>query len=77
MRTGEGFLAQFKGMQNNKMDEFFAEYPHAKYFAENYKPLWPYSFATEQWHGAHAFKFIAAQGKEPFSAGESSPSRTS
>lgn len=64
--TGEGFLAMFKGKLNNNMDQFFADYPHGKYFAENHKPLWPYSFATEQWHGVHAFKFIDGQGKETF-----------
>jgi catalase len=37
--TGEGFLVQFKGKLNNKIDEFFTQYPYIKYFAENYKSL--------------------------------------
>jgi len=64
--TGEGSLAQFKAMKDDKMEEFFKEYPFAKYYYENHKPLWPYSFATEQWHGVHAYKFISKDGKETY-----------
>ncbi|KAF1343822.1 catalase-like domain-containing protein [Delphinella strobiligena] len=64
--TGEGFLDQFKGMRDGKMDEFLEKYPHAKYFNENQAPAHSYSFATEQWHSIHAFKFINAQGSERF-----------
>lgn len=64
--TGEGFLDQFKAMRDGKMDEFLDKYPHAKYFQENQAPAHAYSFATEQWHATHAFKFTNAEGKERY-----------
>lgn len=64
--TGEGFLDQFKHTRDGKMDEFLAKNPHAKYFSENQSPSHAYSFATEQWHGTHAYKFTNADGQERF-----------
>lgn len=64
--TGEGFLDQFKAMRDGKMDDFLEKYPHAKYFMENQLPAHAYSFATEQWHATHAFKFTNAEGKERY-----------
>ncbi|EMC98822.1 hypothetical protein BAUCODRAFT_381694 [Baudoinia panamericana UAMH 10762] len=64
--TGEEFLEQFKAMKAGKMDEFLENRPHAKYFQANQAPAHSYSFATEQWHGIHAFKFINGEGKERF-----------
>ncbi|QIW98607.1 hypothetical protein AMS68_004125 [Peltaster fructicola] len=64
--TGEGFLDQFKAMRDGKMDDFLEAYPHAKYFMENQSPAHAYSFATEQWHSIHAFKFTNAEGKERY-----------
>lgn len=62
--TGEGFLEQFKAMKAGKMEEWLEKNPHAKYFQENQAPAHAYSFATEQWHATHAFKFVNAEGKE-------------
>lgn len=62
--TGEGFLNQFKAMRDGKMDDFLEKYPHRKYFMENQSPAHSYSFATEQWHSVHAFKFINNEGAE-------------
>ncbi|KAF2644854.1 heme-dependent catalase [Massarina eburnea CBS 473.64] len=64
--TGEGFLEQFKAMQSGKMEEWVENNPHAKYFQANQAPAHAYSFATEQWHATHAFKFTNAEGKETF-----------
>lgn len=64
--TGEGFLDQFKAMRDGKMEDFLNAYPHARYFMENQSPAHSYSFATEQWHSIHAFKFTNAEGKERF-----------
>lgn len=64
--TGEGFLDRFKAMRDGKMEEFLDRYPHARYFNENQAPAHSYSFATEQWHSIHAFKFIDAKGSERF-----------
>jgi catalase len=66
VNSGKGFLDQFKAMRDGKMDEFLNNYPHAKYFMENQSPAHAYSFATEQWHSTHAFKFINAEGKERY-----------
>ncbi|KAI0170209.1 catalase-like domain-containing protein [Pestalotiopsis sp. NC0098] len=55
--TGEGFLDQFKAMRDDKMEDFLNKYPHERYFMENQSPSHSYSFATEQWHSIHAFKF--------------------
>lgn len=48
------------------MEAFFTKYPHARYFDDNQKPAHAYSFATEQWHGIHAYKFINGKGEERF-----------
>lgn len=64
--TGEGFLEQFKAIKAGKMEDFLAKNPHAKYFTENQSPAHAYSFATEQWHATHAFKFVDSAGKETF-----------
>lgn len=64
--TGEGFLDQFKAMKAGKMQEFLDNNPHAKYFQENQTPGHAYSFANEQWHGTHAYKFVNAEGQERF-----------
>ncbi|KEQ82508.1 heme-dependent catalase [Aureobasidium pullulans] len=64
--TGEGFLDQFKAMRDDKMEEFLDKYPHARYFMENQSPAHSYSFATEQWHSIHAYKFVNDEGKERY-----------
>ncbi|KAF2164276.1 hypothetical protein M409DRAFT_56564 [Zasmidium cellare ATCC 36951] len=64
--TGEGFLDQFKAMRDNKMEDFLNNYPHARYFMENQSPAHSYSFATEQWHSIHAFKFTNDKGEERY-----------
>lgn len=64
--TGEGFLEQFKAMKAGQMDEWVANNPHAKYFQENQAPSHAYSFATEQWHATHAYKFINDKGEERY-----------
>lgn len=64
--TGEAFLEQFKAIKGGKMDEWVEKNPHAKYFQENQTPAHSYSFATEQWHSIHAFKFTNNEGKEKF-----------
>lgn len=64
--TGQGFLEQFQAMRDGKMDDFLNKYPHAKYFMDNQSPAHAYSFATEQWHSIHAFKFVNREGKERF-----------
>ncbi|KAE9967676.1 hypothetical protein EG328_008050 [Venturia inaequalis] len=67
--TGEAFLDQFEAIKDGSkeaMDKFFAKYPHAKYFDENQKPAHSYSFATEQWHGIHAYKFVNAKGESRY-----------
>ncbi|CAK3871485.1 heme-dependent catalase [Lecanosticta acicola] len=63
---GQGFLDQFVAQKNGTFDKFLAERPHAKYFVENQSPAHSYSFATEQWHSIHAFKFVDARGMERF-----------
>lgn len=64
--TGKGFLDQFKAMRDDKMEDFLNEYPHARYFMENQPPAHSYSFATEQWHSIHAYKFVNEDGKERY-----------
>lgn len=64
--TGEGFLDQFKAMRDDNMEDFLDKYPHARYFMENKSPAHSYSFATEQWHSIHAFKFVNDAGKEQY-----------
>lgn len=64
--TGESFLEQFKAMKTGKMEEWVNANPHAKYFQENQAPAHSYSFATEQWHSVHAFKFTNEKGEERF-----------
>lgn len=66
VNSGEGFLDQFKAMKAGKMDAFLEKYPHGKYFMENQSPAHAYSFATEQWHSTHAYKFTNNEGKETF-----------
>ncbi|KAF3039627.1 hypothetical protein E8E11_005189 [Didymella keratinophila] len=64
--TGEDFLKQSKAMKAGKMEEWTNANPHAKYFQENQAPAHSYSFATEQWHSVHAFKFTNEKGEERF-----------
>lgn len=66
VNSGEAFLDQFKAMRDNKMEDFLNKYPHARYFNENQAPAHAYSFATEQWHSTHAFKFVNQEGAERF-----------
>lgn len=62
VNSGEGFLEQFQAMKAGKMDEWLAGNEHAKYFVDNQSPQHAYSFANEQWHSTHAFKFVNASG---------------
>ncbi|THZ95018.1 heme-dependent catalase [Aureobasidium pullulans] len=64
--TGEGFLDQFKAMRDDKMEEFLDKYPYARYLMENQSPTHSYSFATEQWHSIHAYKFVNDEEKERY-----------
>jgi catalase len=67
--TGVAFLEQFQAIKDGSeeaMNNFFDKYPHARYFDENQKPSHSYSFATEQWHGIHAYKFTNEKGESRF-----------
>lgn len=62
---GEGFLAMFKyALGKITREQLDHDWPYVAWYERNRKPLWPVSFATEQWHGIHAFSLINDDGKE-------------
>lgn len=75
-RTGAEFLemlraiaasatAAVQGISPSPVEKFFETHPHAYKFATYPKPS-PDSFATEQYFGVNAFKFVNGEGKETF-----------
>lgn len=64
---GEGFLAMFKANLGKITEEqLHHDWPYVAWYGRNRKPLWPMSFASEQWHGIHAFTLDAQDGKRTY-----------
>ena len=60
---GEGFLAMFKHALGKITEEqLHKDWPFVPWYSRNRKPLAPMSFASEQWHGIHAFSLDAEDG---------------
>ncbi|KAF7187745.1 Catalase-related peroxidase [Pseudocercospora fuligena] len=67
VNRGEGFLAMFKHALGKITEEqLHKDWPFVAWYQRNRKPLWPMSFASEQWHGIHAFSLDAHDGKRTF-----------
>lgn len=64
--SGEEFLELFQAINGGKMDEFMRTHSHAKYFTENQAAPHAVSFATEQFHGVNAFRFVNIEGRETY-----------
>lgn len=63
VNRGEGFLAMFKAQLGKITEEQLNhDWPYVAWYGRNRKPLWPMSFASEQWHGIHAFTLDAEDG---------------
>ena len=47
-------------------DQLIKDWPFVPWYSRNRKPLWPMSFATEQWHGIHAYTLDAENGDKKY-----------
>lgn len=64
---GEGFLAMFKAKLGKITEEQLnKDWPFVAWYGRNRKPLAPMSFASEQWHGIHAFTLDAEDGTRTY-----------
>lgn len=64
---GEGFRDMFKAQLGKITEEqLHKDWPHVAWYGRNRKPLWPMSFASEQWHGIHAFTLDAEDGQRTY-----------
>lgn len=67
VNRGEGFLAMFKyKLGKITQEQLFKDWPFVPWYTRNRKPLWPMSFASEQWHGIHAFTLDSEDGKRTY-----------
>lgn len=67
VNRGEGFRDMFRFQLGEITEEQLnKDWPHVAWYGRNRKPLWPMSFATEQWHGIHAFSLDSEDGKRTF-----------
>ena len=67
VNRGEGFLAMFKAKLGKiTEEELNRDWPFVEWYTRNRKPLWPMSFASEQWHGIHAFTLDAENGDRTY-----------
>ncbi|EME38421.1 hypothetical protein DOTSEDRAFT_161342 [Dothistroma septosporum NZE10] len=64
---GEGFLAMFKHALGKITEEqLHKDWPFVPWYGRNRKPDAAMSFASEQWHGIHAFTLDAEDGKRTY-----------
>lgn len=67
VNRGEGFRDMFRAQLGEITEEqLFKDWPHVEWYGRNRKPLWPMSFASEQWHGIHAFTLDSQDGKRTY-----------
>lgn len=62
---GFGYILKWK-MGKISQEQLFKDWPFVPWYLKNRKPLSPMSFASEQWHGIHAFTLDAHDGKRTY-----------
>ncbi|KAK3113219.1 hypothetical protein LTR53_009705 [Teratosphaeriaceae sp. CCFEE 6253] len=64
---GEGFRDMFRfKLEHITWEQLIKDWPKIPWYLRNRKPLWPMSFATEQWHGIHAYTLDRDDGKRTY-----------
>lgn len=64
VNRGEGFRDMFKfKLEQITWEKLTTDWPFIPWYTRNRKPLWPFSFATEQWHGIHCYSLDSEDGK--------------
>lgn len=63
VNRGEGFRDMFRAMLGEiTVEQLHKDWPFIPWYTGHRKPLAPFSFATEQWHGIHAYSLDAENG---------------
>lgn len=67
VNRGEGFRDMFKfKLGQITWEQLTTDWPFIPWYTRNRKPIWPFSFATELWHGIHAFSLDSEDGKKTY-----------